>query len=282
MFIPNFFLVGAPRCATTSLYTYLKQHPDIYLSVLKEPHFFSSDLTRPPQATVDKEVYLDLFSDARNEKCLGEGSVWYLESATAPDEIRKFSPAARIIIMLRNPIDMACSLHGLYLRTGNEDLEDFEAALAAQQDRKRGEGIPATTYFPEGLQYTEVAKYSAKVERYLRVFGQERVHTIIFDDFAEDTPRAYRRVLEFLDVDPAFDPEFDLEKAAAKLRLTAIRQLRRIPTEIKRKMRGANDTHRGVRRKPLEPRLRSRLREEFSTDIERLGELLGRDFSHWR
>lgn len=279
---PNFFLVGAPRCGTTSLYTYLKQHPDIYLSVLKEPHFFSTDLTPPPQAITDEETYLDLFTDAREQRRLGEGSVWYLESEAAPAAISAFSPEARILIMLRNPVAMAYSLHGLYLRTGNEDLEDFEAALDAQPRRRNGELLPPGVYFPEGLQYTEAATYAAKVERYLETFGRDRVHIILFDDFVADTPGAYRRTLEFLDVDPGFVPEFDLQKAAAKLRMTAIRQLRRVPLEIKRRMRGAEKTHQTPRREPMAQRLRARLHEELAPDIARLEALVNRDLSHWQ
>src|SRR5262249_53369576 len=125
---PNFFIVGAPRCATTSMYTYLKQHPQIHLSLLKEPLFFATDLTIQPLAVTDEASYLGLFADAGDARRIGEGSVFYLLSKRAAEEIKRFSPRAKIIIMLRNPIDMMHSLHALYLRTGNEDL-DFEEAI---------------------------------------------------------------------------------------------------------------------------------------------------------
>ena len=278
---PDLFLVGAPRSGTTSLYTYLKQHPDIYLSVLKEPCFFSTDLTPPPQAIRDQETYLGLFADARQETRLGEGSVWYLMSQKAPWGIRQLSPDARILVMLRNPIDLIHSLHGLYLRTGNEELTDLSAALEAQADRRHGRRLPASVYFPEGLQYTQVARCANGVARFFEAFPRHQIHVEWFEDFVADTTASYRRVLEFLEVDPSFEPEYDLERAAQKLRFQAIRQMRRVPAEIRERMRGAEDTHRSVRRAPLEPVLRSRLREQLGDDIERLGKMLGRDLTHW-
>jgi hypothetical protein len=92
---PNFFMVGAPRCATTTMYTYLKQHPDIYLSLLKEPIYFGSDLTRQPLAVTDEASYLGLFAGAGDARVIGEGSVFYLMSSRAADELKQFSPSAQ-------------------------------------------------------------------------------------------------------------------------------------------------------------------------------------------
>src|ERR1700742_937815 len=127
-------MVGAPRCATTTMYTYLKQHPDIYLSLLKEPIYFGSDLTRQPLAVTDEASYLSLFAGAGDARVIGEGSVFYLMSTRAADEVKAFSPAARILIMLRDPLEMMHSLHALYLRSGNEDLADLDEAIAAEAD----------------------------------------------------------------------------------------------------------------------------------------------------
>lgn len=279
MAIPNFFMVGAPRCATTSMYTYLKQHRDVYLSLLKEPIFFGSDLTRQPLAVTDETSYRSLFDGAGSAKVVGEGSVFYLMSQRAAEEIVQFSPSAKILIMLRDPLDMMHSLHALYLRTRNEDLEDIDAAVAAQADRLHGRRLPPRCYFPEGLQYTALARYAAQVERFLRVFGRERVHVIAFDDLVRDTAGEYRRLLAFLGV--ADQPvEFDLGKATELIRPIVLRQMRAASPEIRRKLK-TGDVHGGARGAPISPALRARLSAELRPDVERLSHLLDRDLGHW-
>lgn len=278
---PNFFLVGAPRCGTTSMYTYLKQHPQIYLSVLKEPHFFSTDLTSPPQAVVDEDLYLSLFAGVEDEICVGEGSVWYLESHRAPEAIRDASPAARILIMLRQPVDMAFSLHGLYNRTGNEDILDFDGALAAQESRASGERIPPTAYFPEGLQYESVTQYSAKVERYFNHFGRDRVQVVIFEEMVADPARIYRQILKFLGVDPHFEAEFDRRRATGLIRTKVLQQLRTTAPEVRAKMRGGGRRHTVPRDRAVSAETRARMSELYAPDIAALSELLELDLSRW-
>lgn len=278
---PNFFIVGMPRSGTTSLYTYLKQHPDIYLSLYKEPHFFGNDLTRNIYCIQDEEVYYSLFAHAGQKKRLGEGSVWYLTSRTAASEIKEFNPTAKIIIMLRNPVDMIYSLHSLYVRTGNEDVTDFQEALDIQQDRMKGLSIPEACYFPEGLLYTEVAKYYEKIKRFVDVFGLENIHVITFDIFTTNTTQCYKDVLKFLDVEPDFKAEFDLKKAAEAIRPQVLHQVRTSHPEVKKKL--SNKTglraHVSPPRAPLTTRLRSYLRELFREDIEKTGQLIGRDLT---
>jgi len=279
---PNFFIVGAPRCGTTSIYTYLKQHPEIYVSVDKEPHFFGRDLPLLPGTIREEDLYLQLFAGARDRPRLGEASVWYLSSTAAPHEIRAFAPAAKIIILLRDPAQMAYSLYSLYTRTGNEDLPDFAAALAAEPERRRGSRIPAGAYFPMGLLYTDAARYAAKVERYFAVFGRENILCILFDDFVRDTASVYRQTLEFLGVDPRFEAELDPRRAHQKVRMTAIRQLRQLPPELTRRIQFKEmRQHDLPPREPLPAALASQLRELLAEDTARLGRLLGRDLSPW-
>ncbi|ADO75785.1 sulfotransferase family protein [Stigmatella aurantiaca] len=281
MIKPNFFMVGAPRCATTSMYTYLKQHPDIFLSLLKEPIYFGSDLTRQPLAITEEAHYLSLFAGAGNAQVVGEGSVFYIMSKRAPQELKDFSPAARILIMLRDPVDMMHSLHSLYLRTGNEALEDFEDALEAEATRAQGQRLPPRCYFPEGLQYRSVAHYAEPVERFLRTFGPERVHVLLFDDLVRDTAGEYRRTLEFLGVDPHHPVELDVDKATELIRPLVLKQMRAASQEVRQKLKTGRDSHRGPRSKPVSAALRARLHEELRPDVERLSTLLNRDLSHW-
>jgi hypothetical protein len=277
---PNFFMVGAPRCATTTMYTYLKQHPDIYLSLLKEPIYFGSDLTRQPLAVTDEASYLGLFAGAGSARVIGEGSVFYLMSTRAAEELAQFSPSARILIMLRNPVDMMHSLHALYLRTRNDELDDFAAALAAQADRAEGRRLPPRCYFAEGLQYTRLARYAEPVARFLRVFGKARVHVVVFDDLVRDPAGEVRRLLAFLGL-PDHPMELDVDRATELIRPAVLRQLRAAPPEIRRKLKTGRDAHRGPRPRPVPPELRARLAAELLPDVAQLSQLLDRDLTHW-
>lgn len=279
---PNFFLVGAPRCGTASMYTYLKQHPEIYVSIDKEPHFFGSDLGTMPGTIREENLYLSLFAGAGDRPRIGEASVWYLSSRRAPHEIRAFAPDARILILLREPAQMAHSLYSLYARTGNEDLPSFEEALAAEPERQAGRRLPPGAYFPQGLLYTAAARYAGDVERYFTVFGRENVHCVLFDDFVRDTPAAYRQTLAFLGVDPGFQAELDRRRAAERVRLQAILQLRRLAPEVRSRIQFKEmQQHAAAPRQPLAPATAARLRGLFAEDVARLGRLLGRDLGAW-
>lgn len=283
MYKPNFFIVGMPRSGTTSMYTYLKQHPDIYLAVYKEPNFFSKDLTQSHYNVQDPAVYDSLFTLAGDKKRVGEGSVWYLTSKIAAVEIKKFNPTAKIIIMLRNPIDMIYSLHGLYVRTKNEDIADFQQALEMQTQRMKGFSIPSTCYFPEGLFYTEVARYHDKIKRFTDVFTRNNIHVILFDDFVPNTALCYRDTLDFLEVDANFQAEFEPGKAAKIIQPMVLQQIRHSHPEIKKKLstKLGLEAHKGPPRAPLPPGLRSHLQSLFQTDIEKTSQLIGKDLTHW-
>ncbi len=279
---PNFFIVGAPRCGTTSMYEYLWQHPEVYVSIQKEPQFFGRDLTPMAGSIREEDLYLELFAGAGDRPRVGEASVWYLLSRRAPHEIREFAPDAKIIVMVRDPVQMIHSLHSLYTRSGNEDLPTLEEAIAAEPERRQGRRMPASVYFPEGLIYTEVARHADKVARYLEAFGRDNVHCILLDDLVRDTAGVYRKTLEFLGIDPTFEAELDPKKAAQRVRILGIRQLRHTSPEIKRRMQfDYFRLHAGAPRLPLPAELAAELRELFAEDVAHLGSLIDRDLSAW-
>ncbi|MCU0287097.1 MAG: sulfotransferase [Acidobacteria bacterium] len=280
---PGFFIAGMPRSGTTSLYTYLKQHPDIFLSLYKEPHFFGKDLTPNVYAILDEEIYYSLFAHAQGKKAIGEGSVWYLTSKTAASEIKTFNPKAKIIIMLRDPLGMIYSLHSLYVRTGNEDRIDFQEAVSLQEERMEGKAIPTACYFPEGLLYMEVGQYYEKIKRFAGAFGMERLHFVIFDDFAANTAQSFKETLAFLEVDEHFQAEFDLAKADALIRPMVLQQLRHAHPEVKKKLstKTGLKAHKSPARASLPPEFKNRLTAFFKEDIEKTGALIGRDLSGW-
>jgi hypothetical protein len=290
---PNFFIVGAPRCGTTAMYDYLRQHPDIFMPYRKEPVYFGADLTkRLPY--LDEEGYLKLFSASNGEARVGEATVWYLYSQTAPREIEAFSPDARIIIMLRDPVDMIHSLHSHWLFTGNEEIGDFEEALAAEADRRSGRRLPRNVRRPEGLQYRSVGRYANHVKRYLDTFGRDRVHIIVYDDFSASPNDEYRATLEFLGVDPTFEADFSVVNQNKSFRSARIQRLlsadrfrsitSRLPGPayhaVRRALKRVN--MRPESRPALDQALRTGLASEFQSDVDQLERLIDRDLSAWK
>jgi hypothetical protein len=289
---PDFFIVGAPRCGTTALFEYLEQHPDIFGSSLKEPHFFGTDTLYPRRPAV--EQYLAYFADASAEKRIGEGSTSYLFSKLAAKEIHEFCPTARIIIMLRDPVETMYSVHSMVLYFRDEDIDDFETALEAEDDRKRGLRLPAKPHIIDYLYYREVVRFAEQVKRYFDVCGRERVHVIIHDDLKRDTAGVYRETLEFLDVDASFQANLRVVNANRGVRSTRFQDLvlnprlarlrekalpKRADEIIFGTLRRLNTTP--AARKPMRPELKRRLQIEFAPEVERLSELLRRDLTGW-
>jgi hypothetical protein len=298
---PNFFIVGAPKCGTTALTHYLAQHPDIYLAK-KEMHFFGADLHFGPQFyRRNEKAYLAEFADCHGCACAGEASVWYLFSREAAAEIKAFSPQARIIIMLREPAAMLYSLYHQFMLDGNEFLPSFAEALAAENDRSQGRRVPRQAYFIQGLVYRATARYTNQVRRYFEVFGRERVHVIIYDDFAANTAGAYQDTLKFLGlsagpakinfqlVNPASAPRSLFLRNLLNdpfLRRMAISMKSWLPPSLfawgqKTGIRLALSNRRPAVRAPLPPELKLALRREFTPEVERLSALLGRDLTGW-
>lgn len=288
---PNFFIVGAPKCGTTAINDYLGKHPDIFIPAIKEVHFFGRDLHFSKGALRDEAAYLALFKGA-TEPRLGEASVWYLYSRSAAQEIHAFNPNAKIVVMLRNPVDMLYSQHSQFLYNGNEDIADFREALAAEPERKAGRRIPKSAHLADGLFYSETARYAEQLERYFTTFGRDNVHVILYDDFRADLPGTYRQTLRFLGVREDFTPEFAVVNPNKRARSALLRDFVQAPPEgVKRLsrlffprslrqqvMKGLDRANiRYQARAPLDPVLRAELEHCFAPEVEKLGRLLGRD-----
>lgn len=289
---PDFFIVGAPKSGTTALYRYLRPHPDIFMPSSKELHYFGSDLDIRFGATRKEDDYLAHFRQAKDEKRVGEASVWYLYSQKAAAEIYTFCPAARIIIMLRNPVDMLYSQHSQFLYNGNEDIVDFAEALAAESDRKQGRRIPPETHFTAALFYRETAEYAEQVKRYFDIFDPDQVRIILFDDFRTDTAGVYRQTLQFLDVADDFQADFRVVNPNKRARSKALRRVlnrppawarRLVPKPfrqgVRRQLKQWNTNYQS--RQPIDPVLRRQLQAEFAPEVLHVSELIGRDLSHW-
>lgn len=297
---PDFFIVGGPKCGTTSLYEYLRAHPQVFFPEIKEPAYFGSDLEYRLEVCArdtiqNRENYLALFRDAGAALRVGDATTYYLVSRRAAREIHEFDAAARIIIMLRDPVDAMYSLHGEYVWNCNENILDFREALAAQQDRRRGKRLAPEAHFPQGLQYEEMVRFTEQVERYFEVFGRDEVCVILFDDFASDTAGTFRRVADYLGIDHEFQPDlrrFNAAKPAGMQRFNrwfarrpGLRRWmnRTIGLEANRRARDllARVVGSGSRTRRLDPALRRELQQRLAPEVSRLGELLGRDLSSW-
>jgi hypothetical protein len=283
---PNFFIVGAPKCGTTALYTYLREHPQIFMAPVKEPQFFAPDLLGDRRRIRSLPEYLACFAGARDEPRIGEASTAYLGSKRAAEEIKAFAPDACIIIMLRNPVDKMYSRFNDACFTNQEPNKSFEAALSAEQ--RRGPS--------HGLGYRESARYAGQVRRYLEVFGRERVHIIIYDDFKERAAATHEEALRFLGVRPDCRSDFPMVNERRYVRNMPLQQFVRHPPEVLRRfgrMAISLEMRKRVRAwvsrwnvvavppPPLAPDLRQWLQREFQDDVKELGQLIGRDLSGW-
>lgn len=284
---PNFFIVGAPKCGTTSLYHYLRQHPQIFMppDYMKEPCFFGSDTPHPYKP--NEKDYLSYFSTAEDALRIGEATVTYLVSQNAAKEIREFcDDDTKILIMLRNPVDVMHSLHAQYIYNGHEHILDFAEALDSEADESRWGYAKAT--------YREMVKFTEQVERYYNTLGRDNVKVIIFDDFIKDTPSVYKETLQFLGVNDNFQPDFKAYNPGKAVRSNFLRNIYQF--EGARKIARLFLSHkwralimakfriwntRFYKRGPLDPNIRKQLTLEMAPEVKKLSELLNRDLSAW-
>ena len=207
--VPEFFIVGHPKCGTTALYEMLRRHPAIFMPDFKEPWFFASDMRprfQPPRAgpaPTTIEEYTALFAGAREGQRVGEASSSYLWSRTAAEAIAEVQPDARIVAILREPASFLRSLHLQLLQTHVESVKDFRTAVSLEGERRAGRQIPRRSHRPQLLQYSEHVRYVEQLRRYHEVFGSEAVLVLIYDDFRRDNVATAQRVLELLDVSDA-------------------------------------------------------------------------------
>jgi hypothetical protein len=292
---PDFFIVGAPRCGTTALYSYLRQHPDVFLPEYKEPHYFNIDMAGDG-AIRDEQAYLNLFAAAQAEKRVGEASVYYLSSKAAAHAIKAFSPAAKIIIMLRDPVEVMYALHAHHLAAWLEDVWDFETAMSLEADRQRGLCLPAHNKDPHRLFYRHTVRFAQHVRNYRNVFGSENVHVIIYDDFKDDSAHAFRQTCSFLGVDPNLPIDFPVIWSNPGFRSPTLARLLQhpprfaraagrilLPRKLRSRLVGTLWMWNSIRapRPPMPFDVRKRLTAQLTPEVEELSALLGRDLSQW-
>ena len=228
---PDFFVVGAPRCGTTSFCRYLARNPQICFSRPKEPHYFTQ-LKADPTADQLAHDYLErcFGHHTAAHRAVGEGSVSYLYLPEAIERIRRFNPDARFVALVRNPLTMLPSYHLRMRFLLQEDEPDFARAWALQADRARGaacaEALPRCA--PAAVQPTS-RELGAQVERLFAIAGRERSHVVVFDDLVSDPLGVYRRALEFLGVDYDGQTKFETRYESRMYRYRWLQRLLFVP-----------------------------------------------------
>jgi hypothetical protein len=277
---PNFFVVGAPRAGTTTLYNYLRQHPDIYVPKQKELHYFTrehaaSSYYRPPVIRTEYE-YLRHFSARKGQSLAGDFSPSYLYFEAAAQEILQFSSDARIIAILRNPTERTISHYLMDVAKGLQDkpLSAFYESTAEN----------SLFHF----EYVGASLYAEGVARYLRLFGPGRVHVIVAEELWANAESKVVEVLRFLGADPNaplrpegpantyFEPRADVMRTLGRSSL-ARATFRRLPEPLQFALKALLQRHGG--RKPEFVAERQYLDRRFADEVKHLSAVLGRDMA---
>lgn len=293
MTAPDFFLIGAPKCGTTSLAAWLAQHEEAFMCAPKEPFFFCTDIAAQRAARTWEE-YLRLFDGAEGARAVGEASTSYLRSRVAVPAILQRVPGARFVVCLRNPVDMVASVHGQMVRGVREDERDLAAALALEPERRNGRRLPPGTDEPADLIYTETCALGSQLARLYEHVDRDRVHLVFMDDLRADPPRVWVDLQAFLGVDDDKRTEFSAQNARAMPRSVAASRLLRSLQQAKNRVLPGRSLGvgaglgRALERAPtaeetaMPPAMRAELARRFAAEIDRLEYLTGRDLSAWR
>jgi len=298
MTMPNFLIIGAGKSGTTSLYHYLKQHPEVYMSPVKEPKFFAlegkkldfrgpnDDAHMNRKSVTDLDAYRALFRGVADEKAVGEASPLYLYSPEAPARIRRYIPEARLIAILRNPVDRAFSSYLHCIRDRGEPLKDFAQALREEETRIENGWGPI-------WHYKHVGFYSAQLERYFDTFRRDQIKVFLYEDLQDDPVGMLQSIFRFLGVGDARLPDISLRHNISGVpRSRLVHELLNKPNPIKsafrpllpaklRKRLNHNLTGRNLVKPQLSPEVRRQLIKAYSEDILKVQELIDRDLSGW-
>jgi hypothetical protein len=289
--MPTFIVIGAAKAGTTALYWYLAEHPDVFMSDVKEPNYFAygldadgglvygdPELHRFPVTT--RAAYEALFEEAGGAAAVGEASAIYLECPQTPARIAREVPDARIVCGLREPVDRAYSDYQMYLRSRGRRLDEARDLV-----------VGAAWARPDS-HWVEIGMYHRMLSRYYEAFPRERIHVYLFDDLRRTPAEVVRDLYAFVGVDPSFVPDTEtphniggMPSNMALERLLTSDRLRRVVEPLVPR-RAANRVRRlrtrNLRKAPPLPQaLREQLAETFHDDIVRTSELIGRNLDAW-
>ena len=292
---PNFIIIGAMKAATTSLYTYLKQHPDVFMTTIKEPMFFNNFqkkndfkvLGRKTKKITTFEEYYPLFDAVKNEKAIGEASPSYISNTDCPSLIQQHLPDTKIIAILRQPVARAYSNFLHARRADREPIADFETAFNKETERKAENWSPLYHYKGKGY-------YFEQLERYFTLFPRENIKVLLFEDLVKNPIKTTQEIFKFLNIDKSFIPETSKKANVSgtpkgifgwiimKLRyynlIPNIQFSNYLPDSIILLI--FNSAYKKA--KPLVPEIKKRLTHiYYKEDILKLEKLIEKDLHHW-
>ncbi|MUL39031.1 sulfotransferase family protein [Gloeocapsopsis dulcis] len=301
MTMPNFLIIGAAKAGTTALYSYINQHPQVFMSPEKEPHFFAFEgekvkfagtagekewLNRT--AITDIKTYQQQFCDVSQETAIGEASALYLYIPKASERIYHYLPNVKLIAILRNPVERAYSAFVFQKRDGLEPHLEFAQALQEEAWRMKNNWVPIYYYQDMGFYYHQV-------KRYFDLFPQEQIKVYLHDDFIANPLQVLQDAFRFLGIDHTFTPNTSTKhnvsgipknKALHKfLRIekhpikTILKPL--IPKNLRRNVMLKLHNNNLEKAPPLSPDIRKQLVELYREDILQLQDLLQKDLSRW-
>jgi Sulfotransferase domain len=305
MTLPNFMIIGSAKCGTTSLYAYLQQHPQVFMSVPKEPTFFGNegpellyngpfdeDRAYHSKTITNIAAYTALFDGVKDEKAIGEASIFYTYLPKAPEQIKKYVPKAKMFAVLRNPADRAYSAYLHTVRQGRE-RRTFEEALKQEPERIRQKWNPLWHFKAMGF-------YFEQIKRFYDMFGREQVRVYLYEDLQKQPLPLIKEILDILEVDSSFVPDMTkrfkesyvpkipaIEMALNRTKYKVALSQAYLPGPLAwrtKYVKNAIDRLADMNRKQP-PRIpsatRTALLDEYRDDILRLGDLLRRDLMHW-
>lgn len=306
---PEFLILGAARSGTTALHAYLNQHPDVYMPLVKEPHFFAYGETaydfkgpgddRFVHTSLSRSDYGALFVGARPNQMRGDASATSLYVPRAAQRIERYVPEARMIAVLRDPVERAFSNYLLLVRDGREPCDSFADALNREAQRIRAD-------WEHGWHYVQLGFYHDQLRRFYNRFDRDQIRVVLFEDFTDDPTGTVQQIYRFLEVDDTFVPDTSMRHnpsgrprswslhwllqlagvGAAVRRVLPDRLVdavgRRAEPVIRQMRRWKKHViHRNLDRPSLPPEPAARLRNLYRDDIHRLESLIDRDLSHW-
>ena len=310
------FVVGAPRCGTTTLARFLGPHPKVNFPAVKEPHFFAQHdlrgLSDDELRDIVEEEYLGRFFKHRPGTRVGaDASVTYLYTPEQLEPVLRLWPNSRFVVSLRDPLTMLPSLHQRLVYLADETIRDFAEAWAAAPDRAAGRRIPPHSADPRWLRYDEAARFGTYLERLFKVVGRERCLVLTLDDFVADSEAQYRRLMDFAGLEPVAGMDFSPQRSGYAVRSHSLqRLLKRPPNRIREYLAGKHfrkrvhdldkpekkASHKAIwslrRRllkanrltappKPMPLAVQREIALHYREEVEHAGRLIGRDLSHW-
>lgn len=290
--LPHFLIIGAPKCGTTALHNYLSQHPDVSMSP-KEIHFFGQDLGYKVERP-SLPYYQSFFKAGKTN---GDASVWYLYSDSIYNELKDLGIKPKIIVLLRNPIEVCYALHSQNIIDANEDIADFSKALDLEEKRIQGNSLPKNVDPPRTVYYKQTADFLPRIQKLLAEVNEQSVFIGLQETFKKAPLDFMRKIESFLELPHFSGYNFEKVNENKKVKNQSIHQLIKKPGSFKTKVfrtlvpskkarvwlvgKIYNANVEKANRNKLEDGLSEDLKKYFEPNLKALNKIITPDIKHW-